>query len=144
MSAAVASPSAGSLTNTGKRGGDGGGKPPRKPTGKGDPTGHYSVNQITEVSNIINKLDLAFITQIHQSAMALADAGEQVRLRVEGAAFLERNSRQRLAPKVPDMLDQEFHSSSCALTLDDDVFLKRHSTRSAGLQIIDYPILLAM
>lgn len=94
--------------------------------------------------NIINKLDLAFITQIHQSAMALADAGEQVRLRVEGAAFLERNSRQRLAPKVPDMLDQEFHSSSCALTLDDDVFLKRHSTRSAGLQIIDYPILLAM
>ncbi|KAH0365326.1 hypothetical protein KCU65_g6087, partial [Aureobasidium melanogenum] len=48
MSAAVASPSAGSLTNTSKRGGDGGGKPPCKPTGKGDPTGHYSVNQITE------------------------------------------------------------------------------------------------
>lgn len=58
MSAAVVSPSAGSLINTGKRGGDGGGKPPRKPTGKGDPTGHYSVNQITEVSELHKFLTL--------------------------------------------------------------------------------------
>lgn len=45
MSTAVV-PSAGSLTNTGKRG-SGGGKPPRKPgSGKGGPAGHYDLETI--------------------------------------------------------------------------------------------------
>jgi hypothetical protein len=42
-------PSAGSLTGTGSRGGDGGGKPPRKPTGGKGPRGHYSAAQIKDL-----------------------------------------------------------------------------------------------
>jgi len=42
MSATMAS-STGSLTRTSSRGGDGGGKPPRKPTSGKGPRSHYSV-----------------------------------------------------------------------------------------------------
>lgn len=41
-------PAPGSLTGTGKRGGDGG-KPPRKPNNGKGPRGHYSSKQITEL-----------------------------------------------------------------------------------------------
>jgi hypothetical protein len=46
---AAVAPSAGSLTGTGSRGGDGGGKPPRKPTGGKGPRGHYSAAQIKDL-----------------------------------------------------------------------------------------------
>jgi hypothetical protein len=46
---AVIALSPGSPSGTSSRGGDGGGKPPRKPTGGKGPRGHYSAAQIKDL-----------------------------------------------------------------------------------------------
>jgi hypothetical protein len=93
--AAVAGPSAGSLTGTGKRGGDGGGKPPRKPTGKGGPTGHYTAPKLKALCEFFwlqlhlqvltfvfavgtkQRLDLQFLRETLASIRALDQAGNR-------------------------------------------------------------------
>jgi hypothetical protein len=112
---AAVAPSAGSLTGTGSRKGDGGGKPPRKPTGNDKPRGHYSASEVKDLRecasfckccNVLTsvagnknvKLDLAFALLAYQSALATADSNEAVRLGTEAAAFLDRNNRNRLEP----------------------------------------------
>ncbi|THY67290.1 hypothetical protein D6C86_10586 [Aureobasidium pullulans] len=96
-------PALGSLTGTGKRGGDGGGKPPHKSTGKSGPSGHYTeadytIAELKAMAALACDLNRKTAIKFFKAGSIHTYNGDKFNLGTETGRFFDPRNRAHLIP----------------------------------------------